>query len=195
MVKKSNSKSPQGKKKPANRKPRGRQLLKNGLTIKQERFCQEYINTGNATESYRRVYSTKNMKEATINRSAKALVDHPKVSARLIQLKERLQRTYDISRERLLYELEGILNARITDYLEFDGTIVRFKSFEKLTDQQIAAIDAIKQNEKGEVELKIHGKSWTTERICKILGYDAPKKLNIEGSGLGILYLPERNEK
>jgi len=177
------------------RKKRVRKPSSVKLTLKQEKFCQEYINTGNATEAYRRVYSTSNMKDTTINRKAKELIDNGKVSARLVRLKEKLQKTYDIPREKLLYELEAITNARITDYLEFDGTTVKFKSFDKLTDQQIAAIDGIKQNEKGEIELKLHGKSWTTDRIMKMLGYEAPKKLNIEGSNLGILYLPERNEE
>jgi len=180
-------------KKKTRRKLTGRQIGKNGLTLKQEKFCQEYMDTGNATEAYRRVYSTSRMKETTINRTAKELIDHPKVSTRLIQLKEQLRKTYDFSRERLLYELEAILNAKITDYLEFDGHTVRFKSLEHLTDQQIRAIEAIKQNEKGEIELKIHGKSWTTDRICKMLGYEAPKKIDVKASG-GIMYLPARDE-
>jgi len=171
-------KKPVMKKKPVKRKP-----VKNGLTIMQEKFCQEYIDTGNATESYRRVYSTSRMKDTTVNRNAKTLLDHSKISARIIELKEKLQRTYDIPRERLLYEMEAIVNAKITDYVEFDGKKVTFKSFDKLTDQQVRAIESIKQNEKGEIELKLQGKSWSTDRIAKILGLEAPKKIDHTSKG------------
>lgn len=188
--------------KSVNKKRGGRKTLKNGLTLKQEKFCQEYMDTGNATEAYRRVYSTANMKESTVNRNAKTLLDHSKISARLTQMKEKLQRTYDIPRERLLYELEAISNAKITDYIHFDGKHLRFKSFDELTDQQVRAIEGIKIDKDGNPELKIHGKSWTTDRICKMLGYEAPRKIDhttggekIEGNTIIILPSNERDKQ
>jgi phage terminase small subunit len=155
-----------------------KRTLSSGLTIKQERFCHEYIDTGNATESYRRTYSTERMKEATVNRNAKSLLDHNKISARIQYLRDQITEVSTIKKEKLLYVLESISSAKITDYVEFDGYNVRFKPFDKLTDQQIRAIESIKQNEKGEIELKLHGKSWSTDRICKMLGYDAPTKID-----------------
>ena len=180
-------------KKRTKRKPQRR-----GLTLKQEKFCQEYMDTGNATEAYRRVYSTSRMKPATVNRNAKALLDHSKISARIAQLKEKLQKTFDIPRERLLYELEAINNAKITDYLHFDGYRLRFKSFDELTDQQIRAIEGIKIDKEGNPELKLHGKSWTTDRIMKILGYEAPKKVDHTSGGekikgTGVIILPSND--
>jgi len=44
-----------------------------------------------------------------------------------------------------------------------------------LTERQIKAIESIKKG-KGGIELKLHGKSWTIDRICKMLGFDAPTK-------------------
>ena len=41
-----------------------------GLTIKQENFCNYYLECGNASEAYRRAYSCSNMKGDTINRKA-----------------------------------------------------------------------------------------------------------------------------
>ncbi len=162
-------------KKPAKKRTK-RKPQQRGLTLKQEKFCQEYMDTGNATEAYRRVYSTERMKAATVNRCAKQMMDHPKISARIENLRAKLMRTFDIPREKVLYVLEAIIDSKITDYVEFDGHAVRFKSFDKLTDQQIRAIESIKQNEKGEIELKLQGKSWTTERISKLLGLDSPQK-------------------
>lgn len=60
---------------------------KQNLTLKQEKFCHVYIETGNATEAYRQAYSTSNMKPETVNRNAKTLIDNSKISARIAELK------------------------------------------------------------------------------------------------------------
>jgi len=41
-----------------------------GLTIKQEAFCQAYIEKGNASEAYRMAYAADKMKPETVNRNA-----------------------------------------------------------------------------------------------------------------------------
>ena len=51
-----------------------------------------YVETGNATEAYRRSYSYKNMKESTLNRNAKALMDNNKISARIEEIKEEIRK-------------------------------------------------------------------------------------------------------
>lgn len=56
------------------------------LTPKQEKFCQEYIRCGNASEAYRRAYDAKNMKPETINVKAVELLKNGKVSVRLSEL-------------------------------------------------------------------------------------------------------------
>lgn len=72
------------------------------LTIKQENFCLAYLETGNASEAYRSAYKTSRMKSTTINRMAKTMMDHPKITARLEQLRAPV-------RERALLTLEGHL--------------------------------------------------------------------------------------
>jgi len=59
------------------------------LTPKQEAFVQAYLTTGNASEAYRQAYNSKSMKVATVNRSAKELLENPKIAARLSTLRER----------------------------------------------------------------------------------------------------------
>ena len=58
------------------------------LTQKQEDFCIAYLETGNATQAYRSVYNTSKMKPETVNRSAKELLDHHKITARLKELRQ-----------------------------------------------------------------------------------------------------------
>ena len=57
------------------------------LTIKQERFARKYVATGTASEAYRLVYNSENMKPATINRKAKELLDNGKIAALIEKVK------------------------------------------------------------------------------------------------------------
>jgi phage terminase small subunit len=93
------------------------------LTAKQEQFCVAYIETGNASEAYRRAYDAEKMKPETVNRNAKALMDNNKIATRLseirkpavdaaqITLESHLQRLHDLS---IKAEQAGQLNAAIS---------------------------------------------------------------------------------
>jgi phage terminase small subunit len=93
------------------------------LTAKQEAFCLAYIDTGNASEAYRRAYDAERMKPETVNRNAKALMDNNKIATRLneirkpavdaaqITLESHLQRLHDLS---IAAEQAGQLSAAIS---------------------------------------------------------------------------------
>lgn len=93
------------------------------LTIKQETFCQRYIETGNASEAYRQAYDAAGMKPASINRKAKELLDNGKIAARLAELRKpaadaaqvtlegHLKRLHDLS---AAAEKAGQMSAAIT---------------------------------------------------------------------------------
>lgn len=151
------------------------------LTIKQESFCNNYIETGNACEAYKMSYNAKRMKNSTVNRRAQELLANGIITARIGALQTEQKEKSDITKEKILSELGAILNANIKDYVEFDGTTIKFKSFEDLSEKQLKAIESIKQGKNG-IELKLHGKSWTIERICKMLGYDKPTVLDIRNA-------------
>ena len=195
-----NKKLPIPKKPQTKRRVVKKKTLSNGLTIKQERFCHAYMETGNASEAYRQSYNCERMKDTSIHRNAKATMDNTKIAARLLKLKEEMKEVSTIKKERLLYELEAITTSKITDYVEIKNVIVThedpltgmpipintpllmFKDFDKLSDQQIRAIEGIKMGKFG-VELKLHGKSWSIDRINKILGQEAPKQTDITSKG------------
>jgi len=145
------------------------------LTPKQEHFCHVYLETGNASEAYRTAYSTGRMKPATIKRKAKFLLDHEKIRATIGQLREELREVSDIKKKRVLYELNSILETRITDFIEFKNGTFILKDLSKLPDEKVRAIESLKHTRYG-VDIKLYGKGWVTERICKMLGYDAAQK-------------------
>lgn len=76
------------------------------MTPKQEAFCLAYIETGNASEAYRRSYSAENMKPESINVKASELLADGKITVRVAELKaehaERHAVTVDMVRQMLL---------------------------------------------------------------------------------------------
>lgn len=76
------------------------------LTPKQENFCLAYLETGNASEAYRRAYDAGGMSDTSINRKAKELVDNGKIAARLAELRAPVIAKAQLTVEDLLAELE-----------------------------------------------------------------------------------------
>jgi phage terminase small subunit len=75
------------------------------LTLKQENFCLAYIETGNASEAYRRAYECSKMKDATITRSAKELIDNHNITARIEELRKPIIKRHNITVDDLIAEL------------------------------------------------------------------------------------------
>ena len=76
------------------------------LTIKQEKFCNLYIELGNASEAYRQSYNCQKMKDETVNRTANALLNDRKITARIDELRNELAKRHDITKDTLITELE-----------------------------------------------------------------------------------------
>lgn len=58
------------------------------ITIKQEKFCLEYLKDGNASRAYREAYNASKMKEASINVNASKLLKYTKIALRLKELRK-----------------------------------------------------------------------------------------------------------
>lgn len=154
------------------------------LTKKQEDFCQAYVDSGNASDAYRESYNCSNMKPATINRKAKELLDDGKITARIEQLQQDLRKVSNIQRERLLYELLALATSRITDYGQFTRKTQTFtiKNFNSLTDMQKRAIQSLTPTKYG-YSIRLHSKDAAIERIMRMLGYEAPRKIDHTNQG------------
>lgn len=167
------------------------------LTEKQERFCDKYLECLNASEAYRLAnpHSLK-WKDSTVHKRSSEWMALGEVSGRIKEMQNELKVKSDITKERIMDELKIILDATISDYVaietktyiqnegtEDEGTCtvqqVVFKDFSELTDKQLRAIESVKQGKSG-IELKLHGRLWTIERICKMLGYEASSVTKIE---------------
>lgn len=77
------------------------------LTPKQEAFCLAYLETGNASEAYRRAYETK-AKPESVNRTAKELLDNPKITSRLEELRAPVRERAQLTLEQHLADLKRL---------------------------------------------------------------------------------------
>jgi len=85
-----------------------------GLTVKQEKFCQAYIEKGNASEAYRTAYAADKMKPEAIHVNACKLLDNAKVALRLKELRGDIQQRHSVTVDSLLAELEEARTAALT---------------------------------------------------------------------------------
>ncbi|WP_122333111.1 terminase small subunit [Parabacteroides sp. AF48-14] len=164
------------------------------LTIKQENFCNYYVECGNASEAYRRAYSCDRMKPGIVNRKAKELMDNGKIAARVKELQNERKEQSDITKEKILSELSNIAFSSIA---HLHNTWIERKDFELLTEKQKSSIKSISTkilkknvgtNEDPEiidveyVKIELYDKIKAIERICKMLGYDEPTVLDLRNA-------------
>lgn len=79
---------------------------KRRFTDKMELFCLAYVETGNASEAYRRSYNTSNMADKTAQREGYNLLQNPLVQARIEELRIKVMERHEITVDTLLAELE-----------------------------------------------------------------------------------------
>ena len=148
------------------------------LSVKQENFCNYYIECGNASEAYRRAYSCSNMKDESINVKAVELLNNGKITVRVKELQEELKKKSDITKEEVLNMLKSSMYADIRNFLTIKNGNVIFKDSEDWTDEMAMQVESVKQGKEG-IEIKLNGRAWTIQRICKMLGFDSPQDVNV----------------
>lgn len=86
------------------------------LTPKQEKFCQKYVEIGNASEAYRHAYDVgEHTKPATVNRKAKVEMDKGKIRARVEELQAGHQKRHEVTVDSLTVEYDEVREAALKD--------------------------------------------------------------------------------
>ncbi|AYO38477.1 terminase small subunit [Serratia sp. P2ACOL2] len=83
------------------------------LTLKQEAFCQAYIETGNASEAYRTAYAADKMKPEAVHVQASKLQDNPKIALRISELRGEIKDRHNVTVDSLIAELEEARKAAL----------------------------------------------------------------------------------
>jgi hypothetical protein len=81
------------------------------LTLKQERFVNALLETGNQYEAYCRAYECENMSRSAIDVEASKLVRHPKIALRLGQFRENKTVEAILTLEAHMRELQSLRDA------------------------------------------------------------------------------------
>ncbi len=163
------------------------------LTKKQEIFASEFVKCDNKSQAYRIAYNTSKMTNKSVNEKASELSRNVNVASRIKELrsiaKEVADKEFRIDSKELLGHLNILRKSRIDEYVDFveikmpvgidpetdqqifkTERVLQFKPFEELTEEQLMCIESIKDTRNG-IELKLHGKDWTIEKIAKHIGF------------------------
>lgn len=145
------------------------------LTPKQERFCNYYIETGNASEAYRRAYDAGKMKPDSVNRKAFELLENVKIAARVRELQEEFNRKSDLTKEEALCILGNMAKANVGDAL-----VVSAEEFKRLPEQVRASVQSVEIFPDGKVKVRMYNKIDAIDRLSKMLGWDSPQKVDVK---------------
>lgn len=139
------------------------------LTPKQSKFAEEYVNTGNASEAYRRAYDVSpDTKLETINVNASKLLSDTNVSLRVKELQIKEAEAFQITRKEVA-----------------EGYFKMIKSWEYLMD--LAAKENLTKEQKAKFYLlkeMVKGSDYrgAYDSIAKMFGLNAPDKQEIEST-------------
>jgi len=141
--------------------------MKKKLTPKQRKFAEEYVNTGNASEAYRRAYDvSKTTSNEVIAVKASELLSNGNVSVRVKELQIQQANKYEITRKEVA---EGYFKMiKSWEYL------MDLASKENLTKEQKSKFYLLKEMVKGSDYRGAY------DSIAKMFGLNAPDKQEIE---------------
>jgi phage terminase small subunit len=145
------------------------------LTPKQEKFCQVYIETGNATEAYRQAYDCSKWNETSIGQQGSKSLNNPKIAARVAELRQRLAERFEVEQGEVIKEYVRIGFSDIRRMFNEKGNL---KSIHELDDDTAAAVSSVevvtKQVGDGEVEhihkIRLWPKNQALDSLSKHLG-------------------------
>lgn len=153
------------------------------MTPKQEKFCNIYLECGNASEAYRRAYSCSNMKDKQIWEESCKLLTRPNVAQRIDQLRAEMEQRSNFTKDNAVSILRDIATANVTDVLVVNQgknyTTILVKDLSALPMNVQRAIASVKSSEKG-FEVKLYSKIDAIERLSKLLGWDEPTKADVK---------------
>lgn len=153
------------------------------LTEKQEKFCQYYIDTGNASEAYRMSYDTSNMQSASVNRMAFELMNNLKITSRLDEIRAERAAASQVKRETVERVLIDIVTSDPNDLYTIDPKSgkIKMKSPNQLPQRVGNALKKIKNN-RGVVEYEFNSKIEAARLLGSWNGWDAPTQLNVNNT-------------
>lgn len=156
------------------------------LTIKEELFCQKFMELGNATRAYRFAYDCGKMKPGTIHVKASLLQKKDKVRIRLAELQEYYRKKFELNNDRIIEGLIKIALAEPRNLYNEDGS---YKELYDIDQHTSAAIEHI------EMQNKIDKNGVVTHKPRRITLYNKVNATNLLLRVSGAYQDPQMNGK
>lgn len=160
-----------------------------GLTDKQKLFCEHYVVEMNATEAYRLAY---NSSYDTAKVNGCNLLTNANIQDYIGYLQQDIEKALGLSKIKVVREHQKIAFSNIG---RLRNTWIQLKEFNELSDEEKACIQSIDTKttkrvdkdskeiiEEDWVKIKLYDKQKSLDSISKMLGYDAPTKIEIESN-------------
>jgi phage terminase small subunit len=162
------------------------------LTESQKAFCMEWIFDFNGSRAYQTAYPESSPESARA--AAARLLADVNIRAYAKSLQDNLAETTGISRVRVIREHEKLAFSSIA---HLHNTWITRKEFEELTEDQKACISEISTQTRMEknpiedgppiqidfIKIKLYDKQKSLDAINKMLGFDAPSKIDLSTLG------------
>ena len=119
------------------------------LTAKQEQFVKNIVDGMSQADAYRSAYSVKNMSDNAIYREASILMDNPKISQRLSELRSQMIASSIMNAKDRLVWLTNLINN------EEEGTNEKLKAIDIMNKMQGEYVQKVEADVKSEFTINI----------------------------------------
>jgi phage terminase small subunit len=155
------------------------------MTPKEIKFCQEYLLDLNATQAAIRAgYSKRSARQIGADNMAK-----PYISAWIDEQRKAAAKRTELTQDRILQEYAKIAFSDIRKIFNEQNAVIDIKDIDDDTAASISSTESFEEYDRDGVlsgftkKVKLWDKVRALDSISKVLGYNAPDKVQVENSG------------
>lgn len=151
------------------------------LSIRQERFCHEYVIDRKGGPAYGRAFG-RNRPTAADYRSAQEYLSKPLIQKRVAELEAERTRRVELEADAVLRELMRVAFSDITEVMAWDARSVTLRPSVDLDPESAAAVASVRARSEArrdnggtthtviELDVRMHNKVAALERLAEHLG-------------------------
>ncbi|MFC1694129.1 terminase small subunit [Candidatus Latescibacterota bacterium] len=148
------------------------------FTLKQQRFCEEYLVDLNATQAAIRAGYSEHTAQEQGSQNLSKLIIQEEIQKKI---KKRSERT-EITSDMIVVELAKIGFANMSDYVKWNTSGITLKDSTKLSLEQsvcVSEVSETKTKNGGSVKIKLHDKKGALELLGRHLGMFTDKQEHV----------------
>lgn len=152
------------------------------MTQRQENFALAYIETGNASEAYRRAYPrSRGWTDKAVHTRASLLLGLADVSRRVAELRAAAESAAVATRQEILEVLTRVVRACPADVLDAEGCVdlERLRALRQEVQEVVVEDTPVGRRYK----VKLRDAIAAADRIAKLEGWDKPQRLDLTTGG------------